>query len=123
MINIKPATHALLEEYYGYAPKNSLRGYVVTEDEQIIAVTGLYIEKSRLVLFSDISPAVDRTQYRYRRTMVTMRKKLHAVMQTYHLPVHACADENVPGAGSLLEYYGFNYLHQGLYEWHQQQYH
>lgn len=123
MINIRPASMSDMLDFYGHGPKRTQRSFAVVEDEQIIAIAGIYIDTSRLVLFSDISEAVDKNEYRYRRAFIRFFRKLTEIVRGYNLPVQAVADPGIPRSCELLRHMGFKEIIDGIYQWQPQQYH
>lgn len=123
MINIRPASPDDIIEFYGYSPKRTQRAFSVLEDGQIIAIAGVYIDTSRLVLFSDISDAINKDEYRYRKAFIQFFRKLKEIISRYQLPVQAMADPGTPKSCDLLKHMGFEEIINGIYQWQPQQYH
>ena len=109
---IKPATEELLIKFYG-KPQRTQKSLVIIEDNEPIAVAGVYPDKERFVFFSDVKPGINMKNYK--RTVIACTKKL--LKLTHNIPVHAVADPKVEDSEKLLKHFGFKQLDKELYSW------
>jgi hypothetical protein len=113
MVQIVPATMELLKRFYGEEPKRSQRAVVAIKDDRIIGVAGIYTEKERSVMFSEMSDEC-------RKDKRTVVKGIRAVMKLASaraMPVMALADPEIEGSEKLLEHMGFAPLKGRVYQW------
>jgi len=112
---IRPATSDLLTKFYGELPRTQ-KSLVIIEDGELIAVTGLYPDKDRMIMFTDIKEEIRPRLKDYRRTILICAKRLFKM--TNNLPVHALADPEIEGSDRMLKHFGFEQLQKDLYSWH-----
>ena len=109
---IKPATEELLIKFYG-SPQRTQKSLVIIEDNEPIAVAGIYPDKERFVLFSDLKPNIKMKDYR--RAVIECTRRLMKL--SHNIPIHSVADPKVEGSDKLLKHLGFKQLDKELYSW------
>ena len=116
-VDILPATPMTLREFYDDKICHTQRAYIVFEDGEPIAVFGIYLEKSRMVLFSDIRPDIRDKLDEYKRVIVQCVRKTQQLIKNSAVPVSALADPEHEGSNTLLEHVGLTHIQGGVYKW------
>jgi len=111
MIEIRPATQALMASFYKGIPPKSQRGIVAMKDGEIIGVAGMYFDHNRYVLYSELTPELKQDK----RTIVRGIRILLEMVRDKRLPVLAKA-EAVEGADRLLRHMKFRHLTADIYQ-------
>ena len=114
MINIRPATSELLESFYGYRPKHSMKAVVGLNKDEVIGVGGAYIYNGYMVLFSDFKSEV---REHYKLSLMKGVYKLLKILKKTQLPLYALCDRNIEGADRLLRHIGFEPINGEIYKW------
>lgn len=115
MITIVPATRELLAKTRVGTPNMTMRALVaIDEDGKPVAVAGMYADRHRLVLFSELSDQMRQNK----RALIKGIRQLMAIAEQKKAPVHALADPEIPGSAALLKHMGFKHLTGDLYGWH-----
>ena len=120
MIEVRPATAADLESFYGGPPPVTLQAWVGLVDDAVFGVIGLARMDYGVVFFSDYRPDARR----HLRRMATLRliRSMREVIRQRRVPVLALADANEPDSDKLLTRLGFEFVEAveggGLYKWH-----
>ena len=105
-IEIVPITGDLIREFYGEGKSPTIRGIAALQDGQVIGIAGIFRMEFGWMLFSDMKPEC----LQDKRAMVRGVRALQKLIETVRLPVYAKADENAPGADTLIE-------HVGVHKW------
>lgn len=114
MIEIRPATAADLEAFYGQRPQQTVKAVAVFQDGDLAAIAGVTIEPGFLVAFSDIKPGVTAPKMTYWRVAKEVMKFIG------NRPVVAGPSANHPNAARLLTKLGFVRIeseHGEVYQW------
>ena len=111
-IEIVPATSGLLIRFFGHVPQKSVRAIVAMQDDEPIAVSGLYLDRARQVLFSEWRPEI----LIQKKAIVRMMRETRRLIQSTTLPVHAVASED-SNDGIILRHLGFC-EQEGVFVWH-----
>ena len=104
---VTKANQALLKQFYGDVPRETMRAIVAVEKGKPIALVGVKIEKSRGVMFSEFTPEC-RNHPGFKRLLVKGIPDLFEIIPRY-LPVYASADPAIEGAETLLKHVGFHH--------------
>lgn len=112
MVEIRPATHESLRAFYGAEFRATARAFVATSGGRVIGVAGFRPEGHRFVLWTNLTDEL-------RADKRALVRGLRVVMGSLPtgVPVHATADEAIPGAEVLLEHVGFRKLTDRVWEW------
>ena len=111
---IIPATSELLLRYYGKQPPKTSYSFVAVKDNRVIGVSGVYITKSRLIVFASISDELKDDK----RTIVKGIAKVMKLAKEKHLPIYAICDESIEKAVNFIKHVGFVHEYEGVYVWH-----
>ena len=111
-IEIVPATADLLIRFFGQLPQKSVRAVVAMKDDEPIAVSGLYLDRTRQVLFSEWNPEM----LNHKKAIVRAMRETRRLIQSATLPVHAVASED-SNDGIILRHLGFH-EQEGVFVWH-----
>lgn len=103
-IEIRPATAADIRHFSDKPCDKTIKAMVVLKDGEIAALSGITIERDRLVAFSDVKN-VDASKF----TVWRVAKELMAFISKNNLPVFAMTDSTKPNSGKFLERLGFHY--------------
>lgn len=108
-LNIRPATAADLEEWYGTGQRNSFKGIVGEVDGEVVAIGGVYRSQGLMIGIAGLRPHV-----RHRKKdAVRFARAGQKVLQGYPFVV-AFADKDEPTAEGLIKHLGFE--HRGSTE-------
>jgi hypothetical protein len=114
MITIVPATPELLAQTRVGKPPMTMRALVaIDEAGKPMAVAGLYTDRHRLVLFSDLCDELRQNK----RALIRGVRMMMDIARAKKAPVHAVADPEIPGSVTLLKHMGFIHLTGDLYAW------
>ena len=113
IIQVRPATAADIEAYYGEPPSGTLRATVAEMDGQIVGVIGIIREAAVGRFFCDFKPKLQP----YLRSITIMRavKDSMAYADQYRGPVVAIA-EHAEGC-RIMNRLGWTHLQGELYGW------
>jgi len=111
MFDIVPATPELMERFYRGRQKRSARALVALRDGEPVAVVGVYLDRTRWVLFSDrtVDPVA------HKRDVVRLMRAAKELLNS-SLPVYACA-ELTDAARRTLVHMGFVQVKGDVYQW------
>lgn len=112
MISIEPATPALLERFYGHAPKRTSQAIVAIDVDRVIGVAGLYRDGAHMVAFTELT-AIRADK----RALVRGYRALLPMLKAAGMPVYALCDAAVKGSEILLLHYKFRPIGQGVWQW------
>lgn len=115
-IRILPATYEDLLRFNGEV-RNTQQSLIVEQEGEAIAVVGIYPDRGRYVLFSNIRPDVQKNLPKYKRAVILAYREIMKLIQSKSLPVHSGADPKIDGSDRLLTHMGFQYIDQGVYVW------
>jgi hypothetical protein len=110
-IEIRPATAADVEEFYGRPPLFSMRGFVGVKDGVVIGLGGVYRMDDHYIAFSDLKPEA-REHLTY---VLRAAKEVIKLMNNYD-EVFAYPSEAEKNAAGFLEHLGFTQCGK-LYRW------
>ncbi len=116
---LRLATAADVEAFYGQPPEHTMRGYVVLLAGRPVALGGIVYRCGMLCAFSEM-----KDQFRpYKVSIVRFARKVGELFNG--LPGMAVASPSEPGADKLLRRLGFEYVascDEGkVYQWPKQQ--
>jgi hypothetical protein len=101
---IRPATEADLDDFYGHRPAQTVRALVAMLDDRPIGITGIAYPRggsAEPYLFSDWTPEL-------RRRPKTLVKGARSMLRNFAVPgLRAVAAPDEPGAPRLLRRLGF----------------
>lgn len=100
MIRVERANSMNLFKYYQCNPPYTLSGIVVFDDDEPLAVAGVYRHNGYKIAFSDIQPQAKR----YRKDIVKIAKEFIADID---YAVYAIVDETEKSSTRFLSYLGF----------------
>ena len=112
-VEIKPATKEVIDRYYDGKLTRTVRAFIAVQDEKILGIAGVYVDQSRLVMFSDLSDELKQNK----RVIIRGMRMFKEIARKKNLPIHAKAAQ-LPTAKGFLKHMGFIDIGQGLYEWH-----
>lgn len=101
MIEILRATPELVEQWYGEPPAYTMKGYVIKEGQEIIAICGIFWCKGRKYIFSEMK---DEMQKYKKAILKAARKVLHDVGDA---AVYAVATEGIESSERFIKHFGF----------------
>lgn len=112
VLRAQSATPELLERFYGFVPRPTMRAVIVLEDDEPRFVAGVYRLECIDMAFTDARPGLDLSR------MTVLRAIKHAMRFVEESaararPVYALCD----GDSALLERLGFTCHHGDLYQW------
>jgi len=114
---VKPATEALIREYYGGTLPLTMRGFVVINDNgEVVGVAG-FLRKSKdvMVAFSEGKEEA----YTDKRTVVRLARMMMDVADRNGWTLIAEPDDTIPTSAHFLRRLGFEPDEEGLYtRWH-----
>lgn len=111
-IELRLATPALLERFYGQTPKRTSRAIVAVEGERVLGVAGVYQDGARMVAFTEMSDEIRANK----RLIVRGYRMLKPLLEA-GLPIYALADRCVEGSEVLLRHFGFERVCDEVYQW------
>ena len=114
-VEIRTATAADVQEFYGKPPLFSMRGFAGVWDGAVIGLGGVYRMDDRYVAFSDLKP-----EARNHLTDVLRGAKLLKKLMNNYEEVFAFPSEEEKNAKGFLEHLGFFPCGRGLYRWTRQ---
>jgi len=101
MIEIRRATAKDVESWYDGPPAYTMKGYVIVEDESILAICGVFWCEGKKYIFSEMKEQM----VRYRRAIIKAARKVMADVEGE--TVYAVATEGIESAPRFIEHYGF----------------
>lgn len=107
---IVPATKAHLESL-GEHPKGAGRAYAAVLDGRTLGVCGYYQDRSRLILYSSVTPELRR----WKKVIVRGARLAMAAASRVRAPVAAVAQAEIPGSERMLQALGFEQVEGDLY--------
>ena len=107
MIEIKPATKELIYQWYDGPPAYSMRGYVIAEGGELIALTGVFICEGKKYIFSEVKEEI----FKHKRMIILAARKVMKDVEGQ--TVYAVATEGVETAPRFIEHYGFERVAPG----------
>lgn len=107
--DIVPGTPQLMAAF-GPLPHGS-RTLVGILDGEPIGVVGLYPERGRMIMFSELKPPAKS----YPQVILRTARTMLASIAHLQVPVHAKADPEIYGSARLLEHLGFVHLREDTY--------
>lgn len=114
MIEVRWATPADVDRFYGERPHQSFRALVIADGDTVHALGGVYYTKENAVAFMDLHEGARPL----RKSMVkAMKIAMERLVATSRLPVIAICSEDEPTAPGLLRHFGFEPIEEGVYQW------
>jgi hypothetical protein len=110
MIEIRPATHEMLQRVSGDVPKRTARAIAAVRGDEVLGVGGVYREGTNLVLFSYMTDEL-------RKNKRALIRALRAVTRLMRGTVYSWADPEIKGSDALLKHMGFEHYRDGVYQW------
>ena len=110
---VKPATEALIKEYYGGTLPLTMRGYVVlNDDDEVVGVAG-FLRKSKdvMVVFSE----GDAEAYSDKKLVMRLSRHMMRLADEKGWTLIADPDDTIPTAAHFLRRLGFEPDEEGLY--------
>jgi len=101
-------------ELVGQPFEYSFIGLTLTDDEKIVAMTGVMLT-SPVTLFLNVSKDVDARKYL--RPAIWMMRELQELLKTVDAPVYARADPNFETSTGLIEHAGFERVNEEVFRW------
>lgn len=102
--NIRPATSADVEAWYGAPQRKTFRGVVGEVNGEVVAIGGVYRERDMMIGIAGLRPHV---RHRKKDAVRFARAGLK-ILQDYQIVV-AFADKDEPTADGLLRHLGFEH--------------
>ena len=113
-IEIVPATAELLNRFFGKPPIRSVKAVVAVKDDVPIGVSGIFLDRSRYILFSNATPEI----LKHKKTVVRMVRETKRIIESVTIPVYAVEDEEISNNAIILKHLGFTEEQDGVYVWH-----
>lgn len=107
---IIPATKANLEEL-GEHPSGAGRAYAAVLDGRTLGVCGYYQDRTRLVIYSKVTPELRR----WKKVIVRGARMAMAAASRVDAPIAAVAEPGIPGSARMLMALGFEQVNGDLY--------
>lgn len=115
-MNIRPATAQDFAQQFTL-PRQTVKAWVVEENDRLLGIGGYYLEHGRAVIFSEIAnDARTRCQWPARAMLTSAR---HVLAEALKIGVQVCAvaDPKVKNSAKLLERLGFVQGYKETYVW------
>jgi hypothetical protein len=112
-ISTRRANAQDIRDYYGDAPRETIRAYVADINGSIVGIVGIFRSKDSGIFFSEFKPELQP----YLKSITIMRtiKKALSLCDEYRGPVFALADN--AESCRLMNRLGFTHLHGAWYGW------
>lgn len=102
-VELRPATRADWEAFYGEPPQHTVKAIVADADGEILGVAGLEKHQGFYVAFSDIGDKMRK----HKKAILKAGKELVNLINASRLPVVAIQNEAEPTAYGFLTHLGF----------------
>lgn len=104
MIEMKPATAEHIHAWYDGPPVYSMKGYVIFEGEEMIALCGVFFCRGRKYIFSEVKEQM----FKYKKAIIRAARQIMSDMEGQ--TVYAMATEGLESAPRFIKHYGFECL-------------
>lgn len=105
MVEIRQATQADIEAFYGKKPIYSMRGVVGLEDGIPIGIGGVYQAGGKFIAFCELKPEARR----HRKYILKAARLALSIADRYDT-VYAILSATEPGARRFVEHLGFKHI-------------
>lgn len=104
MIKIIPATTEEVEKWYDGPPAYTMKGYVVKNKDEQIAICGYFLCKGKRYVFSEAKNEM----FKYKKTIMKAARKVMTDIEG--MTVYAQATEGMETASRFIEHFGFELI-------------
>ena len=102
-----PATREMLERYYGFNPRPTVRVQAMVENGEILGVGGMSITRNRMVVFVSMKEELRERMRKYPRALVRKVLELQDYAKRKGLVLQAEPDKTIPCSLQFLARLGF----------------
>ena len=100
-MQIRRATTKDVESWYDGPPAYSMRGYIILDEDEAIALCGVFWCRGRQYIFSEIKEQM----LKYKKLIIKAARKVMADVEGE--TVYAIATTGIESAPRFIEHYGF----------------
>lgn len=112
-MNIRAATAADAQAFWGPGLPTSIRGYVAELDGRVMGIAGLAYAPNQIRAFADMVAGGEK----YPMTIMRMVKLVKALLNETKAPVFCNADPNLPNSRKFLAHVGFKPMDDRTFVW------
>ncbi len=112
ILRVRPVDKEDIMSFYGEPFKNAVMGIVVESEDEILGIAGV-LHTSPLQAFSSMKDELKK----HPKYIVLAAKKMIEILNGYDSPIYTKASEKEDNSMRFLEYVGFKYLHERIYQW------
>jgi hypothetical protein len=111
-VNIRELRKADIIEFYGKPFAESMRGFAVDLDGELVGVAGV-VYTDPIMVFSEMKDSLRK----YPKTIMKTAHRLKSILNKYESSLYAFANEDEKNSVNFLKRVGFVQLEDGVFKW------